>query len=124
MGRSCLGGGGLMDEFKAAILRHAVGQPLGEAEGIASVNAADRLGLLVADIDDPDWNLFAIGGSASLRAFKENATPRRTRGAEDGNAVCRAKTGGQSGIAWGWQVHTRSGGGRVHGCGFSLRRAA
>jgi len=111
MGRSCLGGGGLMDEFKAAILRHAVGQPLGEAEGIASVNAADRLGLLVADIDDPDWNLFAIGGSASLRAFKENATPRRTRGAEDGNAVCRAKTGGQSGIAWGWQVHTRSGGG-------------
>jgi len=93
-------GGGLLDKFEASILRHATGQPLGEAEGIATVNATDRLGLLVADKNDPDRNLLAIGVAARSRAFKENATPRRTRKADYRKAVGCAETVGKTCGAW------------------------
>ncbi len=98
LSRVRLGGDGVLDEFKAAVSGHAVGEVLGEGEGEAGVNGAGGFGLLVADIYAPGRECVPHGPS-SPSAFcwgsgPSKNTPRQGPGLASSAVFCVTGLGG------------------------------
>ena len=66
------GGGCVVLQIKAAVMRHAMRQFLGGGKIVAFVNGADGVGVLVADIDKPDGDFVAVVVLFGLRAVEIN----------------------------------------------------
>src|SRR5438034_9814189 len=75
-----LGGGGFVDEFKAAFAGDALRQSLGGGKIVAGVNVANRLGVVVPYVNSPDRDFFALVVLRGFGAVKENSAPRAARG--------------------------------------------
>ena len=65
-----------MDEVEAAIFGHAIGQQLGALEVVERVNAADGVGVGVADIHNPCGDFFAVLVLVGLWAVEVNGAER------------------------------------------------
>jgi hypothetical protein len=68
-----------VDEIEAAIFGHAIGQQLGGFEMVKRVNSADRLGVVIADVNNPRGiraGLATIGVCGWHWAIKINRTIR------------------------------------------------
>ena len=66
------GGGCVVLQIKAAVMRHAMRQFLGGGKIMAFVNCAGWFGVLVADIDQPDGDFVAVVVLFGLRAVEIN----------------------------------------------------
>ena len=65
-----------MDEVKAAIFGHAVGEELGVGEMVQGVNPAGGLGVGVADLDNPSGDFLAVLVTVGLRAVEIDGAER------------------------------------------------
>src|SRR5512137_3167868 len=69
------GGGGFVDEFKAAVLRDALGEGLSAGEVVNVVNGGDRFGFLVAYVNNPHGDFFAFVVLVWLWSVEIDAAP-------------------------------------------------
>ena len=64
-----------MNEFKLAVAGHALRQCLGGFEVVAGVNGANRVGIFVSYVHNPNGDFLAFAVLAGLWAVKENSAP-------------------------------------------------
>src|ERR1041385_3781045 len=75
-----------MDEFQAAVLRHALGEFLGGFEVVEFVNRVGGFGFLVANVNEPDGDFVPVGVLVGLRAVEKHRSEERRVGKE-----CRSR---------------------------------
>jgi hypothetical protein len=70
-----LGGGGFVNEFKLAVSGHMLRQRLGGFEVVAGVNGANRVGIFVSHVHNPNGDFLAFAVLVGLGTVKENTAP-------------------------------------------------